>query len=126
MEKKKQKEQEQGVRMFEWRCGPAAHVLLTATRCRLNNAGDSHAIRAAGSRSGVNITLSVHTATCCTVFMRACDFVTFFINANLIKGLTRLQPYLKGFDLILDSTFLHPFLVHRAGYDITFQAVSAN
>lgn len=36
MEKKKQKEQEQGVRLFEWSRGPA-HVLLTSARCSFYN-----------------------------------------------------------------------------------------
>lgn len=34
MEKKKQKEQEQGVRLFEWSRGPA-HVLLTCCKMQL-------------------------------------------------------------------------------------------
>lgn len=38
MEKKKQKEQEQGVRLFERGC-VSAHVLLTATWCSSNNDG---------------------------------------------------------------------------------------
>lgn len=42
MEKKKQKEQDQGARLFAWGCG-SAHVLLTATQCSLSSDGEMHA-----------------------------------------------------------------------------------
>lgn len=45
MEKKKQKEQEQGVRLFAWGCG-SARVLLIATQCSLISDGEIHAIKA--------------------------------------------------------------------------------